>query len=96
MSRILLIHWNAAEAEERARRIEQAGHEVESLSEWSPAALRAIKADPPAAFVIDLGRLPSQGREVGRDGYVECAVDADGDAWIGGRTQTVVEGTIDW
>ncbi len=40
--------------------------------------------------------VSSQGREVGRDGYVECAVDADGDAWIGGRTQTVVEGTIDW
>jgi PhzF family phenazine biosynthesis protein len=40
--------------------------------------------------------VASQGREVGRDGYVECAVDADGDAWIGGRTQTVVEGTIDW
>ena len=40
--------------------------------------------------------VASQGREVGRDGYVECAVDADGETWIGGRTQTVVEGTIDW
>jgi len=54
------------------------------------------------AWMHDNASLPaprfvaSQGREVGRDGYVECAVDADGDAWIGGRTQTVVEGTIDW
>lgn len=40
--------------------------------------------------------VASQGREVGRDGYVECAVDADGETWIGGRTQTVVDGTIDW
>jgi PhzF family phenazine biosynthesis protein len=40
--------------------------------------------------------VASQGREVGRDGYVECAVDAEGETWIGGRTQTVVEGTIDW
>jgi PhzF family phenazine biosynthesis protein len=40
--------------------------------------------------------LSSQGREVGRDGIVECEVDGDGEAWIGGMTQTVVEGTLRW
>ena len=40
--------------------------------------------------------LSSQGREVGRDGVVECAVDGEGEAWIGGQTQTVVEGTLHW
>lgn len=40
--------------------------------------------------------LSSQGREVGRDGIVECAVDGNGEAWIGGQTQTVVEGTMHW
>ena len=40
--------------------------------------------------------LASQGREVGRDGVVECAVDAAGEVWIGGQTQTVVEGIISW
>ena len=40
--------------------------------------------------------LSSQGREVGRDGIVECAVDGDGDVWIGGQTQTVVEGVLHW
>jgi PhzF family phenazine biosynthesis protein len=40
--------------------------------------------------------IASQGREVGRDGIVECAVDADGDIWIGGQTQTVVEGMLNW
>jgi PhzF family phenazine biosynthesis protein len=40
--------------------------------------------------------LSSQGREVGRDGIVECAVDADDDVWIGGQTQTVVEGVLHW
>jgi len=40
--------------------------------------------------------LGSQGREVGRDGFVECAVDGDGGVWIGGLTQTVVEGTLHW
>ena len=40
--------------------------------------------------------LASQGREVGRDGVVECAVDAAGEVWIGGQTQTVVEGVLSW
>lgn len=40
--------------------------------------------------------ISSQGREVGRDGFVECAVDAEGEAWIGGQTQAVVEGVIHW
>ena len=38
----------------------------------------------------------SQGREVGRDGVVEIEVDAAGEVWIGGRTQTVVEGRLTW
>jgi PhzF family phenazine biosynthesis protein len=40
--------------------------------------------------------LSSQGREVGRDGIVECAVDTDGEAWIGGQTQTVITGALLW
>jgi PhzF family phenazine biosynthesis protein len=40
--------------------------------------------------------LASQGREVGRDGVVECAVDESGEVWIGGQTQTVLEGTLSW
>jgi PhzF family phenazine biosynthesis protein len=38
----------------------------------------------------------SQGRELGRDGIVECAVDEDGEVWIGGKTQTVVDGVMNW
>ena len=38
----------------------------------------------------------SQGREVGRDGVVEIEVDAEGEVWIGGLTQTVIEGTLAW
>jgi PhzF family phenazine biosynthesis protein len=40
--------------------------------------------------------LSSQGREVGRDGIVECAVDPDGEVWIGGQTQTVITGALLW
>jgi len=40
--------------------------------------------------------MSSQGREVGRDGVVEVAVDSDGEVWIGGQTQTVIEGVLYW
>jgi PhzF family phenazine biosynthesis protein len=55
-----------------------------------------------AAWMHANGALPaprflsSQGREVGRDGIVEIAVDDDGEAWIGGQTQTVVDGVLRW
>ena len=42
------------------------------------------------------GYVASQGREVGRDGRVDVQFDADGDAWIGGRVQAVVRGTVTW
>lgn len=50
------------------------------------------------------GRLPgrdghyiaSQGRELGRDGKVALQVDADGEVWIGGEVQRIIEGTLDW
>jgi PhzF family phenazine biosynthesis protein len=38
----------------------------------------------------------SQGREVGRDGRIDVRVDDRGAVWIGGATQTVIRGTVDW
>jgi CheY-like chemotaxis protein len=64
MSRIILIHWNAAEAEERAGRLRRAGYEVNCHADQGMAALRTVREDPPDAFVVDLNRLPSQGRAV--------------------------------
>lgn len=37
----------------------------------------------------------SQGREVGRDGVVEVAVDGEGEVWIGGECARVVNGSVD-
>lgn len=66
MSRVVLVHWHRAEGEERAARLAAMGHEVQL--HWQQEAggvlTRALKADPPAALVIDLGRLPSHGRAV--------------------------------
>jgi hypothetical protein len=58
-----LIHWNEAEAKERATLLEQAGYTVD-YSPPTPARMRALKNSPPWAVVIDLTRLPSQGRDV--------------------------------
>ena len=38
----------------------------------------------------------SQGRELGRDGFVQVRVDEEGEVWIGGQTQTVVSGSLGW
>jgi CheY-like chemotaxis protein len=64
MTRIRLIHWNAAEAAEKAALLEAAGYRVE-FENPGPEILREMRSDPPAAVVIDLGRLPSHGREIG-------------------------------
>jgi hypothetical protein len=65
MSRIVLIHWNPAEAEKCANVLSAGGHEVERLQAQSGAALRTLREKPPAAFVIDLSRVPSHGTASG-------------------------------
>jgi hypothetical protein len=64
MSRLRLIHWKAEEAEERADRLRSLGHEVDAAMLTS-ARLRDLRDDPPDALIIDLSRLPSQGRDMG-------------------------------
>ena len=61
MNRVTLIHWNAAEAQERAGRLRSAGYQAGTLAPQGAPALRALREDRPDAFVIDLSRLPSQG-----------------------------------
>lgn len=63
--RVALVHWNAAEAAERAERLRAFCGEVELIVDpRDPGALRALRDHPPAACVIDLTRLPSSGRAV--------------------------------
>lgn len=64
MGRVVLVHWKASEAAERAERLRRAGHAVELFSPGGGARLRTYREAPPDAFVIDLGRLPSQGGAV--------------------------------
>lgn len=63
MRRLRLIHWNAAEASDGAGILRALGYRVDA-SPFSPAELRKLKTYPADAFLIDLSRLPSQGRDV--------------------------------
>lgn len=62
--RIRLIHWNADEARERANALRDVGCVVNADPLTGPGSLREIGSRPPDAFVVDLSRLPSHGRDV--------------------------------
>lgn len=64
MSRILLVHWNREEAGERVRILEELGHRAQVLWDSEKRSLNEIRQAPPELFLIDLARLPSQGREI--------------------------------
>jgi len=42
------------------------------------------------------GYRVSQGREMGKDAALSVRIDTDGAVWVGGRTDTVVDGTLRW
>ena len=64
MSQIRLIHWNAKESKEKASRLAALGYQVNHQIP-DPAEMKKLKERPPAAIVIDLTRLPAQGRDFG-------------------------------
>ena len=66
MSKITLIQSNPEEGRDHSQRLQHAGHQFELYTSQSGGmpALRAIRDNPPDIFVIDLGRQPSQGREI--------------------------------
>ncbi len=58
--RVLVIHFNPPNLDKRLARLD--GHTVEALLPKGPDDLKALRADPPDAFVVDLDRRPSEGR----------------------------------
>jgi hypothetical protein len=62
--RVGLVHWHAAEAIAVQERLRAAGFTVEHKAQFDSAAMQAWRLAPPMAFVIDLSRMPSHGREV--------------------------------
>jgi hypothetical protein len=64
LQRIRLVHWKQEEVGERAARLEAEGYEVDGRVPGTSIGVKQLRDDPPNAFVIDLSRLPSHGREV--------------------------------
>ena len=63
---IRLVHWADDEVAERIDRLQALGYDVDGEVPGTSIGVRKLTADPPIAFLIDLGRLPSHGREVAR------------------------------
>ncbi len=64
MQRLRYVHWNAGEAQERAERLKTAGYRVNHELPRGQTFLRDLSDDAPDAVVIDLSRVPSQGRDL--------------------------------
>jgi hypothetical protein len=64
MARLRLIHWNGPEGRERKHRLTDLGHQVDFDDLEVVQNRRALRTTLPDAYVIDLSRLPAQGREI--------------------------------
>jgi PhzF family phenazine biosynthesis protein len=42
------------------------------------------------------GYRVSQGREMGHDALIEIEIDADGAVWVGGRSNAIIRGELEW
>ena len=63
--RLQLIVWDPKLVEARASALRTEGYDVASETPDGPEFLRAIRANPPGVFVIDLDRAPATGRDIG-------------------------------
>jgi hypothetical protein len=89
LMRVQLIHWNETEARERAGWLAAAGFEVDWDLAPPPALFRQLASDPPDAIVIDLGRLPSQGRDLGIGLRIQAGTRGIPLVFVGGRAEKV-------
>lgn len=64
MKTIRLIHWKPAEAESEIKNLQKLGYKVNYDEFRGLNTLRQLREEIPAAVIIDLNRLPSQGRDV--------------------------------
>ena len=64
MARVRLVSWKEEDARERAGVLRSLGYEVDA-GEVTSGTIRELPRAEVDAFVIDLDRLPSQGRDVG-------------------------------
>ncbi len=63
-ARVKLVHWNKEEAEERAKKLGDVAVEIVCDGASAGSMVRDLRRRPPAAIVVDLSRIPSQGRDL--------------------------------
>lgn len=49
-----------------------------------------------AGSALSRGYRVSQGREIGHDALIEVSIEASGDVWVGGLSNTIVRGEAEW
>ncbi len=65
-AKVMLVHWKSEELPPRAKALQALGATVTTLSDpQAMGQMRAVRESGATAVVIDLGRLPAQGRELG-------------------------------
>jgi hypothetical protein len=63
MPRVRIVHWRKGEESQLVEVCRECGFEVEHEELAFPLLVKALRATPPDAVVIDLARLPSHGRD---------------------------------
>jgi len=64
MPAIKLIHWASSNTAEIVDLLQRGGYQVDSSLPKGSSFVRQLAEQPPAAIIIDLSRLPSQGRDM--------------------------------
>jgi hypothetical protein len=65
MARVRLIHFNGPEGREGRLRLAAMGHQADLDVVEGPGLMKKLRVNMPDAYIIDLSRLPSGGRQVG-------------------------------
>jgi hypothetical protein len=63
MVNIQLIHWKYEESKILAAKLRESGYSVNNLLPINQQFFKNLRANPPQIIIIDLSRLPSQGRD---------------------------------
>lgn len=64
MARLAVVHWSPEETAAHLSQLLRLGHGVTAVSPSGPEGLEALLDSPPDAFLVDLDRRPSHGREL--------------------------------
>jgi hypothetical protein len=62
--RVRLIHWKPVEAADKVKLLQSDRYDVVHKA-FGPTSFKEMRENPPDVVIIDLSRIPSQGRDVG-------------------------------